>query len=55
MTCVPFETSRANRIGYVQWHADAARRHRAGERQRRCPSCSRYYWPDEADEHGGQK
>jgi hypothetical protein len=32
-------------IGYLAWHARAARSWRRGERQTRCPSCFRYFFP----------
>lgn len=30
----------------MQWHHDAERRHKAGERQRWCGICSRWTWAD---------
>ncbi len=35
------------KLGYVQFFDDAARRHKAGQRQNRCPYCGLYCWPDE--------
>ncbi len=32
-------------LGYLEWHADAERRTKRGERQQRCPKCGLYYWP----------
>lgn len=32
-------------LGYLAWHADAERRTKRGERQKRCPTCHLYYWP----------
>jgi hypothetical protein len=31
-------------LGYMQWHADAERRHRAGERQLWCGMCGKWIW-----------
>lgn len=40
--------------GYMAWHADADRRHKAGERQVRCLICMRWVWPAHVcDEHKG--
>ena len=36
-----------NELGYLQWHYDAARRHKAGQRQVWCMTCERYQWPDQ--------
>jgi hypothetical protein len=33
-------------LAYREFHADAERRHRAGQRQRWCPTCSLWSWPD---------
>jgi hypothetical protein len=36
---------RENRaMGYVQWHADAEERHKAGEKQKKCRECGYYIW-----------
>ena len=51
MMCLPWEQTRAYKMGYSDWHTDARRRIAKGERQSFCPNCSRYYWADCADEH----
>ena len=33
-------------IGYLNWHGEADRRHKAGEKQIKCPECRLYYFPD---------
>lgn len=33
------------RLPYIKWHNDADRRHKAGERQVKCPRCSLWCWP----------
>jgi hypothetical protein len=33
-------------LGYMDWHYDAERRHKRGERQRYCGVCKRWVWPD---------
>ncbi len=34
-------------VGYMQWHYWAERQHRAGLRQRRCPICKLWRFPQE--------
>ncbi len=34
------------RLGYLAWHRDAGRRHKRGERQRLCPACGLWTWPE---------
>ena len=42
-----------NPIGYLQWHAEAGRRIKAGERQVKCDNCGRYVFPRwKADREG---
>lgn len=38
------------REGYLAWHADADRRAKRGEKQRQCPDCKRWYWPNKPSE-----
>lgn len=39
-------------LGYIQWHADADRRHKAGERQLWCGACGKWVWEEHvSDEH----
>ncbi len=38
---------RPHNLGYIAWHEDADARGKRGERQRRCPLCALYFWPDE--------
>lgn len=33
-------------IQYIAGIADADRRHKAGQRQRQCPECNKWVWPD---------
>ena len=33
--------------GYLEWHEWARVQHRAGLRQRRCPKCLLWHWPQE--------
>lgn len=33
-------------LGYLAWHRDAERRHRAGQRQVYCTACRKWRWPD---------
>lgn len=35
-----------DRLGYIAWHTDAKRRHKAGQRQRLCHDCQLWKWPD---------
>lgn len=35
------------------WNADADRRPGAGEKQRQCPICERWFWPDQFGEAAG--
>lgn len=39
------ERHAAQEAGYLQWHVIAARLHRRGIRQRRCPECGLWLWP----------
>ncbi len=32
------------KLGYLAWHADAERRAKRGEKQKRCPTCRLLYW-----------
>lgn len=32
---------------YLAWHDEAERRHRAGNKQSRCPKCGYWLWDDE--------
>lgn len=34
-------------IGYIAWHLDSERRMKAGQRQRQCQKCARWYWRHE--------
>lgn len=34
-------------LGYLAWHAEADRRHKAGQRQRYCHTHRVWEWPDE--------
>ena len=38
---------RTSNLGYVGAHADAEDRMKRGQKQRRCPACSRWYWHDQ--------
>jgi hypothetical protein len=41
-------------IGYMQWHAEAERRSKAGERQVQCPKCKLWTflkWPADVADH----
>lgn len=38
-------------LGYNDWHADAARRAKAGQRQVVCRRCGKWSWPDLAGPH----
>ena len=49
--CLPYDQTRAHRMGYLWAHADARRRLGAGERQTLCPSCGQYYWARDSKEH----
>lgn len=40
----PFDWANA---GYLQWHYEADRRHKAGQRQSWCVKCGLWRWPDE--------
>jgi hypothetical protein len=31
-------------LGYLEWHADAERRHKAGQRQTWCERCQKWQW-----------
>lgn len=33
-------------LPYLAWHEDAERRSTRGERQRRCPTCKLWIWPE---------
>lgn len=33
-------------LSYMQWHYDADRRHKSGQRQVQCPECGLWQWPD---------
>lgn len=33
-------------MGYVQWHEDADRRIKAGQKQRQCRACGRFIWAE---------
>jgi hypothetical protein len=37
-----------DKLGYLQWHERAEKYHKAGIRQRQCPDCSKWRWPDQA-------
>lgn len=44
-----------NKLPYLQFHADAERRHKRGERQVWCRKCRIWVWPDQvALEHKGE-
>lgn len=32
---------------YIEWHADAERRHENGEEQKECIVCRHWFWKDE--------
>jgi hypothetical protein len=32
------------KLGYREWHADADRRIKRGQKQRRCPACKLWVW-----------
>jgi len=34
-------------LPYLQWHEWAEKKHRAGERQRRCKKCNRVFFKEE--------
>jgi len=55
MTCISIQKNRRGYLcvgmGYVEATLDARRRYAKGERQAKCPSCSRYYWADEFARH----
>ena len=34
-------------LGYLQWHSDAERRTKAGQKQKQCPKCLYWFWKDE--------
>ena len=34
-------------LTYLDWNEYATMKHRKGERQRRCPNCQKWIWPDE--------
>jgi len=36
-----------SKLGYLQWHADAEKRHERDERQSYCLTCYKWRWPDE--------
>lgn len=36
-----------SKLGYLQWHDDAERRTKAGQKQKQCPKCSLWLWEDE--------
>ncbi len=38
--------------GYMDWHAWAAVQHKAGLRQRECPTCGKWRYPQEMDGAG---
>lgn len=34
-------------LGYIAWHRDADQRHKKGQKQKQCPVCKLWCWPDE--------
>jgi ribosomal protein S27AE len=45
------------KLGYIAWHTEADRRHKLGQRQKRCPGCGLYVfmqWRREVRWHDGQ-
>jgi len=45
MTAEPCRDCARQNLPYLSWHADAERRTKRGERQKKCKACGLYYWP----------
>jgi hypothetical protein len=43
----PCEWHKPSGLPYQEWHDDAERRVNAGEKQKYCTVCRRYFWPHE--------
>lgn len=46
----PCDWHKPSGLGYMEWHADAEKRAAAGEKQKKCKDCGRYFWPHEYGE-----
>lgn len=34
-------------MGYLRWHRDAEKRDAEGQKQKQCPVCGYWFWPDQ--------
>jgi len=35
------------KLGYMQWHNKSEEIHKKGIKQKQCPKCKLWFWPDE--------
>lgn len=43
----PICVHRVSTLPYLAFHEDADRRHKRGEKQRKCPVCLKWFWESE--------